>query len=494
MVVDLPCEPLRPGVGATGRRLRWASAIALGGWAACLPDPVFECRDDAECSDLGDGARCEAVGFCSQPDASCDSNRRFHEFAGGALANACTDLACGDGTLSVDEQCDDGNDVDGDGCNRDCRSSGQEIWTQTYASPGFVEDRAYSLAIDSLGNVAVIGHITVEGQGANLWIRNFSSAGDTRWTWVLDGSANSDEEGWAILVDANDDFIVAGYIATLDEGDNAWLGKLGADGLLVWQADYDGGIAAVDQARSLAFAPNGDLLALGYATAEPTTDTELWFQRRSGDGQSVRWTQLRAGLPGGMPDRGHSVIAVEDDFIGVGYKQAQDGRQYAWLNRFDGQGNDLWSEELPIDGRQGVWTTISAANNGDLLLAGWREAAQGDTDIWLQRRDSAGALLWEEIVASPSGADDRGNILTPAPDGGFVVGGELGAGAGSTDAWIRRYSPDNTEVWSDSISGPAGDRDTIWGLGFAPDGNLMACGYISSPETSWDIWVRKYTP
>ena len=27
-----------------------------------------------------------------------------------------------------------------------------------------------------------------------------------------------------------------------------------------------------------------------------------------------------------------------------------------------------------------------------------------------------------------------------------------------------------------------------------PDGNLVAAGYIASPATSWDIWVRKYTP
>jgi uncharacterized delta-60 repeat protein len=468
--------------------------VCLGALGLVLPAPVFECRTDAQCVDLGDDARCEGIGYCSLPDDSCTSGRRFHEFAGDGLADACTDRTCGNGMVDGDEDCDDGNERDGDGCNRDCRASGTEIWTQTYASPGFVEDRAYALAIDSVGNIAVIGHVTVQGQGANLWIRRYSSDGEVDWTWVLDGGAMGDEEGWSILADANDDFVVAGYVRTVDQDADAWLGKIGKDGLLVWEARYDGGVGLVDQARGIAFASDGDIVALGYATPDLTTDTELWFQRRSPDGQSVRWTQLREGLPGGKPDRGHAVFAVQDEFVGVGYRQDQDDRQLYWLTRFDGAGNDVWSEVGQPGAPPGVWTAVGGLGNGDLLLTGSREAPAGDTDLWLQRRSPDGALLWEEIIASPSGADDRANVVTPAPDGGFVVGGEMGAGAGSTDAWLRRYTADNVEAWTETVSGPAGDRDTIWGLGFGPDGNLVVSGYISSPATGWDIWVRKYTP
>ncbi|MFO0637090.1 MAG: hypothetical protein U0168_30045 [Nannocystaceae bacterium] len=85
-------------------------------------------------------------------------------------------------------------------------------------------------------------------------------------------------------------------------------------------------------------------------------------------------------------------------------------------------------------------------------------------------------------------------MIAAAADGGFVVGGEMGAGAGSTDAWIRRYDALGNARWTETVSGPAGDRDTIWGLGFDPAGNILACGYVSTPATSWDIWVRKYTP
>jgi cysteine-rich repeat protein len=472
----------------------YAAALLLGAALACLPAAVFDCSDDQQCAPLGVDARCESVGYCSVPDDDCASMRRYHEFAGGGLAGSCTAQACGDGNQSADEACDDGNDVDGDGCNRDCTRSGQPVWTQTYASVGFVEDRAYALAVDSHGDFAVIGHVSVADQGFNLWIRKYRNDGTEVWTWVLDGGAMADEEGWAILADANDDFVVAGYVNTPEGGPDAWIGKLSGDGLLLWSAQQDGGVSGVDEVRGLAFAPGGDLVALGYATPATTTDTDLWFQRRSGDGQSVRWTQLREGFPGGMPDRGHAVIALEDHFVGVGYRQSSANEQFYWLARFDGDGNDVWVDEGSMAEPPGTWTTVRAALNGDLLLAGWRRAEAGDNDMWLQRRDPSGALLWQDIVGSPAGADDRANVIAAAADGGFVVGGEMGAGAGSTDAWIRRYDALGNARWTETVSGPAGDRDTIWGLGFDPAGNILACGYVSTPATSWDIWVRKYTP
>ena len=439
-----------------------ASALALA--PGCLPTPVFECEAHEDCAGLGEAARCEAVGSCSVPDAECMSGRRFHEFAGAGRADACIE-------------------------------SGQEIWTSTYASPGHVEDRAYALAIDSEGSAAIIGHTTVEGQGANLWVRKYTTDGDDEWTWVIDGDANDADEGWSIVVDENDDFIVGGYLTTLDAGANGWIAKLSSDGFRIWDAQWDGGVALIDQVRGVALAPDGDIVAVGYTTLDLMLETELWYQRRSPDGQAVRWTKTRPGVAANQQDRGHAIAVLDDDFVGAGFRQDADFHGRPWITRFDGDGNDVWSDEGPLpSGGDGGWTTVAALPSGELLLVGWRNAAAGDADIWLQRRSPAGDVVWDEIVASPGGAEDRGNAIGVAKDGSFVVGGELGAGAGSTDAWLRRYSADGVERWEDTISGPAGDRDTVWGLAFDPDGNLWACGYISMPATGWDIWVRKYTP
>ena len=312
---------------------------------------------------------------------------------------------------------------------------------------------------------------------------------------MKDGDANGTDEGWSIVVDENDDFVIGGYLTNTATGPDGFLAKLSKDGFRVWDAQFDGGEARIDQVRGVRIASDGDIVAVGYATIDPLLETELWYQRRSPDGQQVRWTRTRPGIADNSQDRGHAITPLGDDFVGVGFRQDQSFIARPWITRFDGAGNDVWSDEGPLpDGGNGGWTTVNTLPNGELLLVGWREAAPGDPDIWLQRRSPEGDVLWDETVASPGGAEDRGNAIGIANDGSFAVGGELGAGAGSTDAWLRRYAADGTERWEDTVSGPAGSRDTVWGLAFDPDGNLWACGYIADPETDWDIWVRKYTP
>lgn len=53
--------------------------------ACAQPDPEFVCASDEAC---GGGGRCEAIGFCSFDDATCDQGRRFSEHSG-ELANTC---------------------------------------------------------------------------------------------------------------------------------------------------------------------------------------------------------------------------------------------------------------------------------------------------------------------------------------------------------------------------------------------------------------------
>ena len=88
-----------------------------------------------------------ALGFCSSnalanraccfPDGTCDSfrtNEEVNEFCvlvGGIVQESgvvCADNPCGgfcgDGILDPGEECDDGNNVDGDGCSADCTIEG----------------------------------------------------------------------------------------------------------------------------------------------------------------------------------------------------------------------------------------------------------------------------------------------------------------------------------------------------------------------------------
>jgi hypothetical protein len=63
----------------------WAAVVVGIGSLACAPDDVFECASDQQCG--GEGV-CESTGFCSFPDATCASGRRYGALSG-AFAGEC---------------------------------------------------------------------------------------------------------------------------------------------------------------------------------------------------------------------------------------------------------------------------------------------------------------------------------------------------------------------------------------------------------------------
>ncbi|MCC7541211.1 MAG: thrombospondin type 3 repeat-containing protein [Deltaproteobacteria bacterium] len=94
-----------------------------------LPVRPRGCLRDAQCDD---GQTCDGVERCDpgvgecRPGAPAPTGDPCTLDSGGAgicRTGTCVMPGCGDGVPSTSEQCDDGNDVDGDGCDRDCTYS-----------------------------------------------------------------------------------------------------------------------------------------------------------------------------------------------------------------------------------------------------------------------------------------------------------------------------------------------------------------------------------
>jgi hypothetical protein len=80
-------------VGAFARAI--AAAVLAGSLGACTSTGAFECEADAQCQDGARLGRCESSGWCSFPDAACDSGYKYGTHAGDGLAEACVDPSLG---------------------------------------------------------------------------------------------------------------------------------------------------------------------------------------------------------------------------------------------------------------------------------------------------------------------------------------------------------------------------------------------------------------
>lgn len=367
---------------------------------------------------------------------------------------------CGNGVIDFGEPCDDGNGVNGDGCNRDCTLSGEMLWE--WRSGIFVIDEFESVAVGADGGIFVGGVWHGEGR----WLARFDESGEGAWSKTFKTAQL--EQIHAIAVDESAIFAAGSVL--IDGNRDIWVGRHTLDGTLEWEDLHDSG-HGVDYATGIARTPEGDIVVAGLASVEGEL-AELWT-RRYAPGGSVQWTQGHAINRNALYSIGPGIVAGPDQIV-VGYShQSQPDVFEALLVAYPQDGAaPLWTSSLPDLGTiRGV-----ARDPGGELVA----AAQV---VGVQRTTSTGKPLWNgaacaEATARGVAVDSQGDVIAA----GFSFG----------DIRICKFAADGALRWDRSIDGGDGD-DIGWSVALLPDDRIVVAGQIESGQVP-DAWLAMFTP
>ncbi|MDD9945787.1 MAG: hypothetical protein OXU20_32385 [Myxococcales bacterium] len=161
----------------------------------------------------------------------------------------------------------------------------------------------------------------------------------------------------------------------------------------------------------------------------------------------------------------------------------------SWINLWGASGTDA-ATGVAVDGQ------------GDVYVVGHTEGAlpgqgnAGESDAFLRRYTSDGSEVWTRQFGS--GAADRAlGVSVDAAGDVYVVGdtaGVLGSrpSLGSTDAFVRKYASDGTELWTQQF----GTRITDAGIAVATDdlGNVYVAGLLGEPDGSGaNAFLRRFS-
>ena len=88
----------------------------------CDPDCMYSCEDSSECDDT---EVCNGEEACDEMTHTCQPGMPLPDMTDCGMdrvcnSGSCIPAGCQNGVLDPGEQCDDGNDVSGDGCEPDC--------------------------------------------------------------------------------------------------------------------------------------------------------------------------------------------------------------------------------------------------------------------------------------------------------------------------------------------------------------------------------------
>jgi len=336
-------------------------------------------------------------------------------------------------------------------------SVGNQLWIQQLGTSSF--DYAFAAAPDGSGGVYVSGYTDGSLGGPNAggydaWLARYDTSGNQLWIRQLGTSADIDW-AYAAASDGSGGVYVSGHTS-------GSLGGPSAGSWDAWLARYDG------------------------------AGNQLWIRQLGASSFETAY----AAAPDGSG--GVYVSGYTDGSLGGPNAGGSD----AWLARYDSAGNQNWIRQLGTSAND---TAFAAApdGSGGVYVSGWTGGSLGGpsagwTDAWLARYDGAGNQLWTRQLGSA--ITDWAYAAAPDGSGGVYVGGYTngslgGPNAGYWDAWLARYDSAGNQLWIHQLG--TSDDDELNAA--APDGaggvyvSGATEGSLGGPNAGdYDAWLARY--
>ena len=229
-----------------------------------------------------------------------------------------------------------------------------------------------------------------------------------------------------------------------------WQRALGAEGLSV----SSGGLTvAADGSASIAGSVDGDL------DGASSGSTDAFVARYSAAGDVLFLRQL--GTPDADAASGVSVAADGSLFVAGSTGGALDGEALgfgdAFLAKYSSEGELLWVHQLGTSQPDEAASVSVAADGGAFVVGVTRGGLDGardgtDQDAFVARFSPDGELLWTRQLGSQVGYDERASGVSVGDDESVYVSGQSfggvdAASAGSSDAFVAKYSAAGALLW-----------------------------------------------
>lgn len=311
--------------------------------------------------------------------------------------------------------------------------------------------------------------------------------------------------------------------------------KIGPNGVKQWDRRYGG--TGDDNITCIKQAPDGGYFLGGTTCSEKSGDVsrphvgyliqseaieDFWVVRIDAQGNKL-WDQRAGGNFYDMaramcltPDGGVLVVGASDSEASGTKSYNTRGLHDFYLVKMNGAGIIEWDEQFGGTGEDQAFD-IQPTADGGYLLAGYSDsppsahktyASQGKHDYWLVKVSADGKRQWDRGY----GGDDVEHLtsLTPASDGGWLLGGYSSSGIsgdktepsrGNSDYWAVRLDAHYNKVWDKTLGGTGDDR--LASVALTP-GNGWLLGGTTNSEPSGDktqasrgmrdYWVVSLTP
>jgi hypothetical protein len=323
--------------------------------------------------------------------------------------------------------------------------SGTQLWSARYDLASG-DDVGYAIAASTQGEVYVAGQSA--GYVGSTYVTQqtvikYAAGGAQLWAHQY-GNTAGPNLGRALLVDALGNVFVGGQDGGANASGDLCVRKLDPAGNVIWTATYDGIGHGYDYLYAIAFAPNGDILAVGNTTTPATNTTDSAVIRISPSG-TVLW-----GREFGAAGQNDSSFDIAVDANGVayaaGYTSSASEAQNMSLLAYDASGTLLWwaDHDGGANGND-VFRSVAVDARGRIITVGGATYNGNGTDWVVYAYDSGGGTIWEQEFDGGAHLNDTARALSLDAIGNIYVAGYSNTSATTTEGVVVEYDPDGNE-------------------------------------------------
>ena len=330
-------------------------------------------------------------------------------------------------------------------------------WTEAVAIRQGVNIEWFRTGIETTDGGAIYVWSDTKLGERDLWAQKVDGAGNMVWgePVLIDGKPDRQED--PVITRTNDNnYVIAWIDFSADLDGDVYAQKIDGEGNLLWQ---EGGVpvctlAGMQIALNMEPDNEGGVYIIWVDSRNPSKD--LFGQRLSANGSPL-WIINGIPIATGLGDEMQNTMLPDGEGgMIIAYTHSYAGNDDLYAKRFNANGTMVWQNTLVISEAEGSQSDIrmAALNDGNFVFT-WADKRSADTDIYAQKINLAGDLLWGSYLIVYS--DQNGlarpqvnpRIVKTSDNGVIIVWEDFRLDTQNPDLFAQKISASGIKQWSE---------------------------------------------
>lgn len=369
-------------------------------------------------------------------------------------------------------------------------------WISNFGDKGgdvnFSSAKGNAVTTDAYGNSYVTGY-TYEGATLNDIVTiKYNSQGDTLWARSYNGTADKNDEGTGIYVDAYGNVYVVGFAEFTSKATDVVVLKYSPEGTLLWNLPYAKTTDPfIDKGLAIAADLNGFVYVTGFTTnIDGRTDI---FVNKYGSAGLI-WTSAMEDGGTGLDAKGLSIAVTRSGNIYVaGYITGAASSEDIVVIKYNSAGEKQWLRSVNGNVNQSdkAWGIV-VDELDNCFITGYITNSVGNADCYTAKINYAGTFLWSTTYAGGGNQTDKAWGIVVDTDGAVYIAGETTDASFNVNYVTVKYSAAGAPIWSSFYNGTGNGEDVASSIGLVSSNSVVVTGKSWGTSDTYDYATVRY--